>query len=283
MRVGRRHHAITIIGSFILIVIAGDCTVFASTSLFIGTESVGCDEDNIYWNSCGYGSTCDFRLKCCPGEGGDCVYKYEKMCYCDIISCGDASNPSCDYYGFVCFDDTTAKNCSSVCPEMPPNTNDVCHWDNPQYVCKYAYPQVNAEPGYSTPTKDCFCNVGKFHCSCYGVNAGPVTCPTDCPMSPLVQGDECSVFDSGYCNYTQPCCDRGGGGICIANSTCFCDEANGTVNCTNLPITFCTASGIKSTKGDKRGQMNSKKKKLRRDMSKKKSMHHRNLGNSGRW
>ena len=151
---------------------------------------------------------------------------------------------------------------------MPPKTNDACHLDSPQYSCEYTYPLVKDEPGYSIHTKECVCNLGKFKCSCSG-NA----CPSHCPKSPLVQGDECSVFEGGYCNYTKPCCVRGG--ICIANSTCFCDEPKGTVNCTNLPITFCTS-------GTNSGQMNVKKKKLRTDINTKKPMHRRNLGNGGR-
>ena len=221
--------------------------------------------DQYFFNGL-YGSACNYGLKCCPGEGGDCVYKYEKVCSCF----------SCDL-NVQCTDDKSAINCPSVCPKIPPKTNHDCHLDSPQYSCKYTYPLVKDEPGYSIHTKECVCNLGKFKCSCSG-NA----CPTHCPKSPLVQGDKCSVFDGGYCNYTKPCCFRGGGGLCIANSTCFCDEPKGSVNCTNLPLTFCTSKTNSTiTSGGTGGQMNVKKKKLRKDVNTKKPMHSRNLGDSG--
>ena len=39
------------------------------------------------------GNVCGYGLKCCPGEGGDCVYKYEQECSCDWSFCDD---PECN-------------------------------------------------------------------------------------------------------------------------------------------------------------------------------------------
>jgi hypothetical protein len=208
-----------------------------------------------------------YGLRCCPGDGGKCVYKYETECYCDYSYC-DPYDYSCgDIFEVQCYDDETVKNCTSVCPEMPANTNDDCHLDSPQYICKNTYPSLvkEEEPG----TKECLCDHGKFLCSCHG-NA----CPTPCPTSPIVQGDACSEFDGGYCNYTQPCCVEGGGGMCIANSTCHCDEETRSVNCTTLPLTFCP-SGTNGASGGNGGQMTVKKKKVRTNMAmtKKKPIH----------
>jgi len=224
-------------------------------------------------------NVCPYGLKCCPGEGGKCVYKYEQECSCEYSDCPPDEYSGCYEVLVVdCVLDRTVENCSSVCPELPANTNDVCYSDAPHYSCIYNYPLVKDEPGFAVHTKECVCTLGKFVCSC-----SENECPTQCPQSPLVQEAECSAFDGGYCNYTQPCCVQGGEGTCVANSTCFCDEPTGSVNCTTLPIQFCT-SGTDSTRGGSknRGQMIvKKKKKLRNNMSKMKPMLSRKLVTSG--
>lgn len=140
-------------------------------------------------------------------------------------------------------------HCPSVCPETPPNTNDVCESYSPEYVCRYTYPPlvVDDEP----ITKACWCNLGIFSCNSNGNH-----CSGPCPAAPLVQSDACSEFDDGYFNYTLPCCLQGGDRMCIPNSTCFCDEAKGSVNCTALPLMFCS-NATNATSGGNRDHTNS--------------------------
>jgi hypothetical protein len=163
---------------------------------------------------------CEVGEFCCPEDDSVCVP--EKSCYCDestsLVVCYDS------YYQIVC---------PSMCPTTRPQSNDACALDS-RYLCNYGNPldckDVDVNFDFE---RQCSCYNGTF--SCYD-NVCPVPCPTTQPDD----GEKCSPFAPGNCEYGEFCCP-GDGGECVPDKSCYCDgissycyDAYNTIACPSV-------------------------------------------------
>ena len=162
---------------------------------------------------------CNYGTLCCGDEkDGACIP--DKTCYCDGST-------------ISCYGGGGSLTCPEVCPTEPPKTNDSCEIDD-RFLCEYGNAFVCEDSDYSFDyEKQCSCYNGTFYCNSFA-------CPTPCPETQPVEGDDCSPFVDFSCNYGEVCCPDGEG-ECVANKTCYCDESTMKVACYE-PTTWCPSS-----------------------------------------
>jgi len=153
-------------------------------------------------STCDSPFSCDVGTFCCPDDDSICVP--EKSCYCD------ASTST-----VMCYDVMYQITCPSMCPTTRPETNDDCSLDN-RFLCNYGNPLDCKDVDITYEfERQCSCYDGKF--SCYDNS-----CPVPCPAAQPQDGEKCSLFAPGNCDYGSFCCP-GDDGECVPDKSCYCD------------------------------------------------------------
>jgi hypothetical protein len=121
-----------------------------------------------------------------------------------------------------CYDTSYSIPCPEVCPELPPNSMDLCDIDR-RFDCNYgdAFSCENSIDGIGGSffdfEKQCSCVDGIFSCAAFA-------CPVKCPDVQPAPRSSCSPFINYSCGYGEICCPETDGKNCVSMTECSCDD-----------------------------------------------------------